>query len=69
MNRAALLAVPLVALAIRSPSAARQAQPPSFASATRTVAVYATVTNADGRLVPISPATISRSPTTASRRR
>ena len=52
MSRAALPAVLLVALATWSPSAAPQAQPPSFASATRTVAVYATVTNADGRLVP-----------------
>jgi VWFA-related protein len=30
---------------------ATQAQPPSFSTATRTVAVYATVTNAGGRLV------------------
>src|SRR5258708_30559264 len=29
-----------------------QAQPPSFSASTRTVAVYATVTNARGRLVP-----------------
>jgi VWFA-related protein len=29
-----------------------RAQPPTFVSANRTVAVYATVTNADGRLVP-----------------
>src|SRR6266581_2185073 len=32
--------------------AAPQTQPPSFVAATRTVAVYATVTNARGRLVP-----------------
>ncbi len=32
--------------------AAPQAQPPSFVASTRTVAVYATVTNAQGRLVP-----------------
>jgi VWFA-related protein len=32
--------------------AAPQPQPPSFVAATRTVAVYATVTNARGRLVP-----------------
>src|SRR6266516_1888324 len=32
--------------------AAPQTQPPSFQAGTRTVAVYATVTNARGRLVP-----------------
>jgi VWFA-related protein len=32
--------------------AASQAQPPSFVASTRTVAMYATVTNAQGRLVP-----------------
>src|ERR1700722_12471929 len=32
--------------------AALQTQPPSFVTGTRTVAVYATVTNAQGRLVP-----------------
>ena len=32
--------------------AAQQTPPPSFTAATRTVAVYATVTNAQGRLVP-----------------
>jgi len=33
-------------------SAASQTQPPSFQAGTRTVAIYATVTNARGRLVP-----------------
>ena len=35
-----------------APIAARQAQPPQFGAANRTVAVYATVTGARGRLVP-----------------
>jgi len=39
-------------LSLRIVIAAHQAQPPSFASSTRTVAIYATVTNAQGRLVP-----------------
>ena len=45
--RAAALLATLVAV----PIAARQ-PPPQFGAATRTVAVYATVTNAQGRLVP-----------------
>jgi VWFA-related protein len=45
---AALLAASAVSVAIAAP----QSQPPSFVAATRTVAVYATVTNAQGRLVP-----------------
>src|SRR5262249_34941057 len=47
-GRVAALLVTSGSLAI----AARQTQPPSFVAATRTVAVYATVTNAQGRLVP-----------------
>ena len=47
-GRVAALLAPLVSL----PIAARQAQPPQFGTANRTVAVYATVTNAQGRLVP-----------------
>jgi VWFA-related protein len=42
----------VVALSLVTVMAAPQAQPPSFTAATRTVAVYATVTNARGRLVP-----------------
>src|SRR5207245_9673402 len=42
----------LVAVSLVTVMAAPQAQPPSFVAATRTVAVYATVTNARGRLVP-----------------
>lgn len=40
--------IPFAALAV----VAAQSQPPKFESTTRTVAVYATVTNAQGRLVP-----------------
>ena len=42
----------LVTASLVSVIAAPQAQPPSFTSGARTVAVYATVTNAQGRLVP-----------------
>lgn len=42
----------LLATLICIPIAARQAQPPQFGSGNRTVAVYATVTGARGRLVP-----------------
>jgi VWFA-related protein len=41
-----------VLLSVAVVLAAPQAQPPSFVASTRTVAVYATVTNAQGRLVP-----------------
>jgi VWFA-related protein len=52
MNRSIRVAALLAAL-VCAPIAARQAQqPPQFGAATRTVAVYATVTNAQGRLVP-----------------
>ena len=42
----------LVTASVSVATAAPQTQPPSFVAATRTVAVYATVTNAQGRLVP-----------------
>jgi Ca-activated chloride channel family protein len=42
----------LVAASLGTVIAAPQAQPPSFTTGARTVAVYATVTNARGRLVP-----------------
>ena len=45
-------AAALLATLVCVPIAARQAQPPQFGAANRTVAVYATVTNARGRLVP-----------------
>jgi VWFA-related protein len=47
-GRVAALVTASVSVAIAAP----QTQPPSFVAATRTVAVYATVTNAQGRLVP-----------------
>jgi len=40
-----------VALALGVVAAARQSQPPSFSTSTKTVAVYATVTDGRGRLV------------------
>jgi VWFA-related protein len=52
MSRSATLAAVLFAASLGAPAAAPQTQPPSFTTATRTVAVYATVTNARGRLVP-----------------
>ena len=52
MNRSATLAAVLFAASLCAQAAAPQTQPPSFTAATRTVAVYATVTNARGRLVP-----------------
>ena len=42
---------PLLALFAAVPMAARQAQPPTFGAANRTVALYATVTSPQGRLV------------------
>ena len=51
MNRSIRIAA-LLATLVCVPIAARQAQPPQFGTANRTVAVYATVTNAQGRLVP-----------------
>ena len=54
MSRTALRipALLVVSLSVGVVLAARQAQQPSFVASTRTVAVYATVTNAQGRLVP-----------------
>ena len=52
MSRSATLAAVLFAASLGAPAAAPQTQPPSFTTANRTVAVYATVTNAQGRLVP-----------------
>ncbi len=49
MSRSAALAALIVA-SLAVVSAAPQTQPPSFTGVTRTVAVYATVTNAAGRL-------------------
>lgn len=47
-----VLAAVLAGPAAWSPGAAAQAQEPVFRAATRTVPVYATVTDAEGRLVP-----------------
>ncbi len=52
MNRSVILIAVLFAASLGAPTAAPQTQPPSFVAGTRTVAVYATVTNARGRLVP-----------------
>ena len=52
MNRILTRVVALVAASLGAVIAAPQAQPPSFTVGTRTVAVYATVTNARGRLEP-----------------
>src|SRR3977135_3586920 len=52
MSRTLLRITALVAASLVTVIAAPQAQPPSFTSGARTVAVYATVTNAQGRLVP-----------------
>src|SRR5439155_14572309 len=46
------IAVAFGAVSLVAAAAAQQTQQPSFTSGTRTVAVYATVTNAAGRLVP-----------------
>lgn len=48
LGRVAALITASVGVALAAP----QAQPPSFVAGTRTVAVYATITNAQGRLVP-----------------
>ncbi len=52
MIRARLLAVVLVLAPFSGALGARQAQQPPFTAGTQTVAVYATVTSAEGRLVP-----------------
>src|SRR4026209_797522 len=51
MNRYFILAT-VLAGALGDAATAQQTPPPSFNTTTRTVAVYATVTNALGRLVP-----------------
>ncbi len=51
MTRVHILAIVLVLASLGGAVRARQAQPP-FTGGTQTVAVYATVTNAEGRLVP-----------------
>jgi VWFA-related protein len=48
VGRVAALVIASVGVALAAP----QTQPPSFVAGTRTVAVYATVTNAQGRLAP-----------------
>ena len=52
MSRTLSILAALGAASLGAAVAAQQAQEPSFTAATRTVAVYATVTNAQGRLVP-----------------
>src|ERR1700716_2719573 len=52
MSRSAALVAVLFATSLGVRAAVSQTQPPSFTAGTRTVAVYATVTNARGRLVP-----------------
>jgi VWFA-related protein len=52
MNRPSVLVTGLVAASVGAALAAQQTQLPTFNAATRTVAAYATVTNAQGRLVP-----------------
>jgi len=51
MTRSIGRVAPLLACLVAMPLAARQSQPPTFGAANRTVALYATVTNAQGRLV------------------
>ena len=46
------IALAFVAATFAAAVAAQQSQPPAFTTAARTVAVYATVTNTQGRLVP-----------------
>jgi Ca-activated chloride channel family protein len=52
MNRAHRLFTGIFIASVAAVLAAQQTQPPTFNTATRTVAAYATVTNAQGRLVP-----------------
>jgi VWFA-related protein len=51
MSRSSLF-LPLSAAAIVFGAAVAAQQPPTFNAATRTVAIYATVSNAEGRLIP-----------------
>jgi VWFA-related protein len=52
MRRVVLVVIAAIAIGLVSVAAGPQAQPPSFKGTTRTVAVWATVTNGQGRLVP-----------------
>src|SRR5713226_1403257 len=52
MNRTLARVAAMVAASVGALVASPQTQPPSFVASTKTVAVYATVTNAQGRLVP-----------------
>ena len=52
MSRTFARIAALLTASVSAVIAAPQTQPPSFGAATRTVALYATVTNAQGRLVP-----------------
>src|SRR5579862_7102867 len=52
ISRSVLVVAGLVAASLGAAGAASQTQSPSFTANTRTVAVFATVTNARGRLVP-----------------
>ncbi|MCU1385512.1 MAG: hypothetical protein JWL71_4209 [Acidobacteria bacterium] len=52
MNRTSVRVAASFAVLLCVPLAARQAQVPQFGAANRTVAIYATVTGARGRLVP-----------------
>src|SRR5882762_3593246 len=52
MSRTFSRVAAILGASVSAAIAAPQTQPPSFVAATRTVAVYATVTNAQGRLVP-----------------
>jgi hypothetical protein len=52
MSRTFSRVAALITASVGVATAAPQTQPPSFVAATRTVAVYATVTNAQGRLAP-----------------
>ena len=51
MTRSVPAIAALAAVSIGAAAAAQQTQPPSFSTTTRTVAVYATVTNPGGRIV------------------
>src|SRR5207247_7384062 len=52
MSHSLIRVAALVAVAVTTLVSAPRAQQPSFSSGAKTVAVYATVTNAPGRLVP-----------------
>ena len=52
MSRTFSRVAAILTISVSVVMAAPQTQPPSFVAGTRTVAVYATVTNAQGRLVP-----------------